>query len=77
MHFWFAWSTASFAELRMPRPSADKLPESGVQLLSFEARDGLRAELSTPKGTVRLEAIEGTLSDAPTQSGDLDDAPAP
>jgi hypothetical protein len=54
----------------------DKLPESGVQLLSFEARDGLRAELSTPKGTVELEAIEGTLSDAPTQSGDLDDVPA-
>ena len=52
----------------------DKLPESGVRLLGFEARDGLRAQLQTPKGTVELEAIEGTLSDAPTGSGDLDEA---
>ncbi|OWQ84725.1 hypothetical protein CDN99_23615 [Roseateles aquatilis] len=39
----------------------DKLPASGVQLLSFEARDGLSAQLATPKGTVELQAIEATL----------------
>ncbi|MET0210109.1 MAG: VOC family protein [Burkholderiaceae bacterium] len=41
---------------------SDKLPESGVQLLSFEARDGLSAQLSTPKGDVELQAIEATLA---------------
>lgn len=40
----------------------DKLPESGVQLLSFEARDGLSAQLATPNGTVELQAIEATLT---------------
>ena len=28
----FAWSTASFAELRIPRPRADRLPESGATM---------------------------------------------
>lgn len=40
----------------------DQLPDSGVQLLSFEARDGLSAQLSTPKGDVELQAIEATLA---------------
>ncbi|WAC73784.1 VOC family protein [Roseateles sp. SL47] len=39
----------------------DKLPDSGVQLQTFEARDGLSATLSTPKGEVALSAIEATL----------------
>lgn len=36
---------------------AGKLPASGVQLQSYEARDGLKVELLTPKGEVTLEAI--------------------
>lgn len=40
----------------------DKLPDSGVQLLSFEARDGLSARLATPLGEVELQAIEATLA---------------
>ncbi len=40
----------------------DHLPDSGVQLLTFEARDGLSATLSTPKGEVELQAIEATLA---------------
>jgi len=36
---------------------ADGMPVSGVQLLGFEARDGLRARLATPRGEVELEAI--------------------
>ena len=44
----------------------DKLPDSGVRLISFEARDGLSAELETPNGIVELQAIEATLSNAPT-----------
>ncbi len=36
---------------------ADGMPVSGVQLLGFEARDGLRARLATPVGEVELEAI--------------------
>ena len=35
----------------------DGLPASGVQLLSFEARDGLSARLATPRGEVSLELI--------------------
>lgn len=35
----------------------DTLPPSGVQLLSFDARDGLHARLSTPRGEVALERI--------------------
>lgn len=35
----------------------DHLPVSGVQLLSLEARDGLRARLATPRGEVLLEQI--------------------
>lgn len=40
----------------------DKLPDSGVQLVSFEARDGLSARLDTPRGEVELQAIEATLT---------------
>lgn len=40
----------------------DKLPDSGVKLLSFEARDGLSARLDTPNGEVELQAIEATLA---------------
>jgi hypothetical protein len=36
---------------------ADSMPESGVQLLGFEARDGLKARLATPRGEVELEVI--------------------
>lgn len=35
----------------------DTLPEQGVQLLGFEARDGLRARLATPRGDIDLEVI--------------------
>lgn len=35
----------------------DGLPASGVQLLGFEARDGLKAQLATPRGVVELEVI--------------------
>lgn len=35
----------------------DGMAESGVQLLGFEARDGLRARLATPHGEVELETI--------------------
>lgn len=35
----------------------DGMPESGVQLLGFEARDGLKARLATPRGEVELEVI--------------------
>jgi hypothetical protein len=35
----------------------DQLPASGVQLLALEARDGLRARLSTPHGEIVLEQI--------------------
>lgn len=36
----------------------DDLPASGVRLLSFEARDGLRARLATPRGAeIELELI--------------------
>jgi len=35
----------------------DTMPESGVQLLAFEARDGLKARLATPRGEVELEVI--------------------
>lgn len=35
----------------------DTLPASGVQLLGFDARDGLRARLAAPRGEVELEAI--------------------
>ncbi len=36
---------------------ADALPASGVNLLDFEARDGLRARLATPRGELTLELI--------------------
>ena len=36
---------------------ADGLPSSGVQMLDFEARDGLNARLSTPRGELKLELI--------------------
>ncbi|QPF72004.1 VOC family protein [Roseateles sp. DAIF2] len=39
------------------RHPADGLPESGVRLLGFEARDGLSARLATPRGEVNLELI--------------------
>ena len=35
----------------------DSLPASGVQLLDYEARDGLRARLATPLGERILEVI--------------------
>lgn len=35
----------------------DSLPASGVQLLSFEARDGLKARMATPLGERWLEQI--------------------
>lgn len=35
----------------------DQLPPSGVQLLGFEARDGLTARLATPHGEVELALI--------------------
>ena len=35
----------------------DGMPESGVQLLGFEARDGLKARLATPRGEVELEVV--------------------
>jgi len=35
----------------------DAMPESGVQLLGFEARDGLKARLATPRGEVELEVV--------------------
>ena len=35
----------------------DGMAESGVQLLGFDSRDGLRARLATPRGEVELEAI--------------------
>jgi hypothetical protein len=35
----------------------DGLPASGVQLLSFEARDGLSARLATPRGELSLELV--------------------
>jgi hypothetical protein len=35
----------------------DTMPASGVQLLSFDARDGLSARLATPRGEVSLERI--------------------
>ena len=35
----------------------DGMPESGVQLLGFEARDGLKARLATPQGEVELEVV--------------------
>lgn len=35
----------------------DAMPESGVQLLGFDARDGLRARLMTPRGEVELAVI--------------------
>jgi len=35
----------------------DTMPASGVQLLGFEARDGLKARLTTPRGEVELEVI--------------------
>lgn len=33
------------------------LPDQGVHLLGFEARDGLKARLATPLGEIELEAI--------------------
>ena len=36
---------------------ADTLPDQGVQLLGFEARDGLKARLATPLGEVELGVI--------------------
>lgn len=39
-----------------PHPT-DNMPASGVEVLSFEARDGLRARLKTPLGEVELELI--------------------
>ncbi|MDN3919602.1 VOC family protein [Roseateles violae] len=36
---------------------SDTLPACGVQLLSFEARDGLSARLATPGGELRLELL--------------------
>ena len=35
----------------------DGMPDSGVQLLGYEARDGLKARLATPRGEVELEVI--------------------
>ncbi|KQW46359.1 MULTISPECIES: VOC family protein [unclassified Roseateles] len=35
----------------------DNLPDQGVQLLGFDARDGLKARLRTLRGEVELEAI--------------------
>jgi len=35
----------------------DTMAASGVQLLGFEARDGLKARLATPRGEVELEVI--------------------
>jgi hypothetical protein len=35
----------------------DHMPPSNVQLLGFEARDGLQARLDTPRGEVLLELI--------------------
>jgi hypothetical protein len=35
----------------------DGMPASGVQLLGFEARDGLKARLATPRGEVELEVV--------------------
>lgn len=35
----------------------DALPPSGVQLLAFDARDGLHARLATPRGEVALERV--------------------
>ncbi|MFG6460220.1 VOC family protein [Roseateles sp. DXS20W] len=35
----------------------DGMAASGVQLLGYEARDGLRARLSTPRGEVALEVV--------------------
>lgn len=35
----------------------DGMAESGVQLLGYEARDGLKARLATPRGEVELEVI--------------------
>lgn len=40
-----------------PAHPTDGLPGQGVQLLGFEARDGLRARLQTPRGEVELEVI--------------------
>lgn len=35
----------------------DTMPDSGVQLLSYDSRDGLRARLATPRGEVELEVV--------------------
>lgn len=35
----------------------DALPDQGVQLKGFDARDGLRARLQTPRGEVELEVV--------------------
>jgi len=35
----------------------DGMPDLGVQLLDFEARDGLKARLDTPRGEVELEVM--------------------
>jgi hypothetical protein len=35
----------------------DGMPASGVQLLGFDARDGLKARLATPRGEVELEVV--------------------
>ena len=49
-------------ETKGDAPPTAKQPESREQQLRFEARDGLSAQLSTPNGTVELQAIEATLS---------------
>ncbi len=35
----------------------DGMPESGVQLLGYEARDGFKTLLATPRGEVELEVV--------------------
>lgn len=35
----------------------DTMPDSGVRLLAFDARDGLHVRLATPRGEVALERI--------------------
>lgn len=40
-----------------PAHPTDNLPASGVQLLGFEARDGLTARLATPRGEVELALV--------------------
>lgn len=35
----------------------DTLPASGVQLLGFDSRDGLKARLQTPQGEVELDLV--------------------